>query len=107
VAVTAYFDAPVFVLYAKPGGTEWLDTDTIAVVFTESQAKMLKRQGRLRSGFVHIVGTFEHIDMTPHVIKPGGKGLEEKDREIIEHAYGFRGVFENGITHIKEFERAK
>jgi hypothetical protein len=107
VAVSGYFDASEFVLHAKPGRAEMLDTDTIAVVFTTSQAKKLKHRGRLRSGFVHIVGTFEHIDMTPHVIKPGGKGSEEKDREIVEHAYGIWGIFENGITHIKEFEHAQ
>jgi hypothetical protein len=100
VAVRGYFDASDCLLSARR------DPDMAIVLnFTKAQGEKLKTDGKLRSGFVQVVGVFEYVDTTRYFVRHLGG---PDDGDLYEGRAGFGGGgFPSQITKIKEFAHVR
>ena len=101
VSVTAYLTEDGW-LRESPRAARRADDDSICVNILWKRAEALAQlpKLRLKNRFMRIVGTFEHLDMTPEVVGP----LHDPDNRIlVRRRVGFCGGLASQITQITGF----
>jgi hypothetical protein len=71
-------------------------------VFLDLKPRLARRLAaqRFLKGYVHIVGTFQHMDLAPFNPRPVPG---DPNRVIVTQPQGFGGGYANQITNISEF----
>lgn len=101
VSIVAYFDGTDGASLRASKGTGPQAGDVFLDLSPSLQQELISR--KFFRGYVHVVGTFQHVDLTPIHRRPVAG---DPNRNVVTQPLGFGGSYPNQITNITRFTSA-